>query len=927
MLTILLLSGPGRPKAQIFAWVGQFNGGQTTKILNSQSFDNDGNIYTTGIFEGTVDFDPGSGVLNLTSVGTGDIFLTKMGPSGNLVWAKQIGASGIDVGISVCFDTRGFINASGTFRGTVDFDTGPGTTNLTSSGAADGYVARFDLNGNLVWARQVGGIGDEVGPAIMTDSRNNIICSIYYASNSYDCDPGPGVFIIPFAGGIDMALFKLDKDGIFLWAKNWGGPYNDVCGDPKLDKNDNIYLAGFFFGTVDFDPGPGTYNLSTPDILDMDGVYMKFDSSGNFKWARQISNTNPSSMSKSRGLDLAIDDAGNVYGTGTFQSSADLDTGPGILNVTSAGGDDAFVVKMDRNGNFIWGKKIGSTGEDRSIAMHFNSDGQVQIVGYFDNTVDFDPGSGTFNMSSAGLSDNFFLYLSANGEFIKASRVGGAGYDYVSVMINKNDITVLGGVYNGTTDFDPGPGVANLTSTATGNNSDMFVAKYSASNKVTGVTYKDQNADGIRQAGEPPLAHVVIKGSTGGATYYAISDSNGYYSLETDLGSYVIEPNRPLYYTSILPPTHTANFPVAGLTDTANHFGLFPSSVIKDLRLYINYVGVERPAAVGVFRVTITNTGTDPVSGNVVLVHDNNFQYVSATPAPVSYVQPAITWNFSNLMPSMSQTMDGKFGLLSTVTLGTILKTYATVNPVAGDFEPANNSDTVFQTVVSSLDPNDKKVKPAGPVTTSFISAGNYMEYTIRFQNTGNDTAFLVVIKDTLSTNLEMSSFEMLSASHKYAVTLKGSNIAEWTFSNILLPDSTRNEPASHGFVRYRIKPKNGLGAGNQIKNKAAIYFDYNSPVITNEVINIITVITANPDPGMDQVDVKLFPNPSGTVLYLGVKGKFGYTVYDETGKNILRSEYNLDQTTIQVDSWPKGAYLIEINSGKKRVTRKVLIQ
>ena len=165
--------------------------------------------------------------------------------------------------------------------------------------------------------------------------------------------------------------------------------------------------------------------------------------------------------------------------------------------------------------------------------------------------------------------------------------------------------------------------------------------------------------------------------------------------------------------------------------------------------------------------------------------------------------------------------------------LGSFLQSNAEVDAFPNDANFFNNKDSIFHLITGSFDPNDKKVTPAGPISTQFINTGKYLDYLIRFQNTGTDTAFLVIIKDSLSQNLDINSFRMISTSHRYILNIKENNILEWTFPNIQLPDSNVNEEASHGYIRFRIKPKSTLITGDEIFNDAAIYFDFNAPVIT----------------------------------------------------------------------------------------------
>ncbi len=913
--------------AQSFAWATQFlSSNSNTKLLYDMTVDNDGNIYSTGIFYGTVDFDPGPGVFNLTAApaSNADAFIVKMNAAGQLIWAKQIGNTNIEVGVSIIYDPRGFLVISGTFDGTVDFDPGPGVMNVTSAAQRDIFIARFTLDANIVWVKQIGGPGtDNSAPQMVLDRQNNIVFFGSMGSNSFDCDPGPGVNIINTNGSIDGLIFKCDADCNFLWAKQFAASGNDLFSDLKIDPENNMIVGGSFMGTGDYDPGPGVATISSVSTTDLDIFAMKLTSSGDLIWVRTCRNSSGGNDAHAWGYSIDYDVEGSVYLSGSFYATLDVDPGPGTTTVTSAGDEDAYVLKLSKTGDFIWGKRFGSTLQDRGLEIIITDDGIVQSYGSFNGTVDFDPGPGTFNMASAGQTDLFINSLSIDGNHITAKKIGGAGADDIRIAYHEPGLTLISGSYNGTSDFDPGPGVFNLTPAFY----DMFIVKFYPSNLITGTTYKDNNSDGVRQPNEPTLSGVVIKATQGSLNYFARSDSMGKYRLETDAGSYTVSPGLPLYYTSILPATHSANFgSLIGQQDTANHFGLVLSSSVKDLLAAITVLGPARPGRAVYYRITVKNAGTDTASGSILFTHDGHLQYLNAVPAAASYTSPSATWNFSNLPPSMSTDITVQCLVTVNTPLGTVLKSFSTANPIPGDFDPTNNIDSVMHIVTASYDPNDKKVNPDGGISTGFVSSGNYLNYSIRFQNTGTDTAFLVIVRDTLSANVDVSSFEMISASHPYVANLKGSNTIEWRFSNILLPDSNVNEQASHGFIRYRIKPKNTLVPGNEIRNKASIYFDYNAPVATNETLNVVQVVTAV-DPGPNQPDVKVFPNPAGSNLYIVLKGYFDYELYDITGKDLLTGQHNYDGKTIDISWLPKGTYLLEIKTSKGRSVKKIILQ
>jgi uncharacterized repeat protein (TIGR01451 family) len=902
--------------AQSLAWASQFKG-TSSKIVEGSAVDGAGNLYTVGGFQGTVDFDPGPGSFNLTAPGAGgdDIFIVKQSADGKLLWVKQIGDSLIDVARDVTVNPSGYIEIVGDFRGTVDLDPGVGVVNRTAGPNGASFILRLTADGDFISVRQ---FGSTFIREIATDHMGNLIMLSNFAG-TVDVDPGPGVINLTSTGS-DIAICKYSPGGSLTWARAVSSTASLMPNSLTIDQQDNIIYGGYFYNTVDFDPGTGTANMTSGG--NSDGFVSKLNSQGDFIWAKQFRNLELSSV-----YGVACDAVGDIYVSGFFEGTIDFDPGPANYFTTSYGDRDAFALKLSKDGNLNWASRFGGTMSDDAPQILVGTDGAVYVSIDFHGTADFDPGAGVHNLTASGGANFAITKLSVSGGLDRADQVKSS--DNVSgfyLNIDNLDNIYVTGTFSGTADFDPGPQLYNLTAGAAFPYVDIFTLKLSKSNLVTGTTFQDLNGDGIRQSNEPPLADVLIKTVNGNFKYYAISDSNGVYRTEVDTGSYSISPALPLYYTSIVPATHSANFgSLFGQVDTANHFGLVLSSVVRDLRIYITNLGPARPGRLTMYEITYVNKGTENVSGSVSLMHDSNQIYTSASPVADNYSAPVITWNFNNLGPSMSRSIQVELGVSPSAILGSFLKLYATVNPVAGDFEPDNNTDSLYHLVSAGRDPNDKKVNPSGDVGTDFITNGNYLDYTVRFQNTGNDTAFLIVVKDTLSTNVEVSSFEMLSASHPYSIAIHEDGIIEWRFANILLPDSNINEARSHGFVRYRVKPKNTLVAGSQIKNRASIYFDYNTAVVTNETVNTVNITTAvNPTP--QQLDAKVFPNPARSKLYLLVKGRFAYYLYDINGEKIFAGDTNYDQTAIDVHALHKGIYFVEIKTSKGRVVKKIIV-
>ncbi len=366
------------------------------------------NVYVCGYFNGSGDFDPGSGTTTLTTNGLRDVFVLKLDSNGNLLWAKSFGGTDSEYGGGVAVDAQGNVCITGHFINTVDFDSGAGTFNLTSNsaGVADAFVSKLDANGNFVWAVAAGGGHFDTGSDIAVDNAGNV-----YAHGSYretvDFDPGPAVLNMTSSGLNDAYIWKLSTTGNLIWAKSIGGTDNDFGESIVVDDNGNAHITGQFRGVADFDPGAGTTNLTA--VGDRDAYIQKLDANGNLDWVRAIGG-----LSIDIGIGIAIDVTGNCYATGIYQGTVDFDPGAGVMNLTAVGGSgwsDAYVLKLNANGDFAWVKSVGGINNDQGNSVAW-ANGNVYTTGFFENTADFDPGAGVFNLTSSGDHDAFVLKLS-----------------------------------------------------------------------------------------------------------------------------------------------------------------------------------------------------------------------------------------------------------------------------------------------------------------------------------------------------------------------------------------------------------------------------------------------------------------------------------------------------------------------------------
>ena len=440
-----------------------------------------GNIYATGSFQGSVDFDPGAGDYTLTSLGTHDIFISKLDSNGNFVWAKNLGVAGASQSSGgIALDSNGNVYTTGYFSGTVDFDPGVGIFNLTDGGA---FVSKLNSDGDFVWAKRLGG-AETYGNSIAVDSSGNVHTTGAYGRTA-DFDPGDGVFDLVNITGIPFAyISKLDVNGNFVWAKSLplAEPFlpGSVTGySIAVDSKGNVYTTGRFAGTCDFDPGTVAFDLTASGV---DIYISKLDADGNFAWAKQMGATGDD-----YGYDITVDSNDVIYATGSIEEEVTLPASESSSQGTTCcppppiPPNDIILFKIASNGNLIWTRTMGGTSDDSGVGITVDPVGNVYTTGHFAGTADFDPGTGTYNLSTNNdyIHNTFVSKLDKNGNFVWAkSMSGGASTD------QGNDITLdlsgrvhTIGHFSLEVDFDPGPGVTNLTSAG---GTDIFISTLQA---------------------------------------------------------------------------------------------------------------------------------------------------------------------------------------------------------------------------------------------------------------------------------------------------------------------------------------------------------------------------------------------------------------------------------------------------------------
>ena len=487
LLAGMLLPVQAKSSARLLQSNGDFLWAKSVDVVlrspSNMVRDADNNIYITGTFNGTVDFDPGLGTTELTSAGTDKtIFISKFDSAGNFLWVRSMGflwmgGSGISSS-GIVLDSNANIYMTGSFTDTVDFDPGPGVYDLTSVGDYDVFVSKLDHDGNFIWAKSMGGLSFDSSSAVSLDSDGNVYTTGNF-KKTVDFDPGAGITNQTCGTHVYFTcifISKLDSNGFFVWAKSVGEAealgYLHHSRDIAIDTSHNVYVIGEFRFTADFDPGPAVFNLNSASGETT--FVLKLDSDGNFVWAKNIV-----AQTDIGWASMALDNNANVYFAGMFSDQVDFDPSPSVENLTPVHTYDSFVCKWDSDGNFVWVRALGGAtsfypnNNTASITVDENS--HVYTIGYFQDTADFDPGPGLANLTSTGDKDIFISKLNGNGDFIWAGQMGGTQSDYgTDIMLDATGSLYATGMFTGVADLDPGPSTANLTSST---EADAFIVK------------------------------------------------------------------------------------------------------------------------------------------------------------------------------------------------------------------------------------------------------------------------------------------------------------------------------------------------------------------------------------------------------------------------------------------------------------------
>jgi len=711
-------------------------------------------------------------------------------------------------------------------------------------------------------------------------AQNNIL------QDAYDSPDGLLVFDIDGDGDNDVmtSLSDWPDDDIIIWYENIDG--QGSFGNEQIISTEVDGVKKLISADID---GDGDLDVVSTSLSDSKVAwYENLNGQGNFG-VQQIIADNVVS-----GYDMAV---------GDIDGDSDLD-----IVYISGGSFDSVFWHENTNGEGVFGPAIivsdqlGNNGSTAIAIADVDNDGDNDVI--------------CSSRDSSG-SDEIIWFPNSDGL---------GDFDLGQIISSgRNYITSIHAA-----DFDNDGDVDFLSSARYGRDIVWHENLGTAYNLIKGIAYLDIDSDGCDEL-DLKYENLLISttddfGNTNSVFTTDDSFSGEYQFLVGDGGhSTFVTSQLPDYYTST-PNSQNSSFTGFGNIDNNIDFCIEPIGTISDVNITIYPSENDpRPGFDTTYQLVYKNIGTIQLSGSITFEFDDSkINFLNASEAPASQTANTLTFDYTNLNPFDIRTIDLEFNIFAppTTSIDDILVSTATINPVSGDETEEDNLFTQVQTVIGSYDPNDITVLEGGEIFIEDID--KYLHYLIRFQNTGTASAINVRVEHVLDDKLDWTTMQLESLSHTGRVEIANETDVSFIFNGIYLPDSTNDEPNSHGFIAFKIKPKSNVVVGDIISGVADIYFDFNPAIVTNTVNTEIVEPLSVDDFNFNQV--KLYPNPSKDYLEVTSNQIIDrLTIVDINGRELNAIEIATTDYSLDVTELSKGVYFLEIQSGASRLTKKFI--
>jgi len=892
VVNMIFVNGPKNASAQItpvIKWQNTIGGNDVDWLFNSNTT-SDGGFILGGNSTSNASFDKSE-----NSLGGSDYWIVKTDSVGNIEWENTIGGSLEDAPYDILQTSDGGYLAGGCSSSPIS-----GDKTDSSQGTFDFWVMKIDAAGNLQWQKTIGGnFNDCIHSMLQTSDGGYILAGTSYSDISGDKTEAN-------YGSSDYWVVKIDSLGNIQWQNTIGGDDSDQLNFIGQTADGGYILIGSSSSTLSGDKTENNIGIWTTS----DYWIVKINSSGNIEWQNTIGGTGDDRPFSG----MQTNDGGYIIG-GLSDSELSGDKTEG-----SQGLEDYWIVKTDALGVIQWQKTIGGIDDDELFSIQ-----QTIDSGYILGGKSSSGATGDKTEGNLGIADFWLLKTDASGNIQWQNAIGGNQQELGCKVFQMNDgeYALAGYTYSG----------ISGDKTEISHGTDFWLVKLTTEynyNSILGKLFIDDNSNSVQDVGEQSVHNKTLRETTTGN--FVFSQSSGAYVLPVlNTGTFTVQSDPSINFFTPVPATHTATFSGFHLSDSLNDFALQPTSVINDLCIDITPISAFRPGFNARYLIHYENKGTTPQSPTIIFYPDANLSYVSASIVPNNITPDSVVWILGTLGVLQSGAFIVTVNVNTGVVIGTVLSSYVMITPIIGDDFPWCNLASWEVIATGSFDPNDILVDK-DTLTTLEIANGQYLEYIIRFQNTGNDTAFNIKILNPIDSNrLQLNSIELIASSHPIDLQWRDwERNMEFKFDDVLLPDSIIDEPGSHGFVRYRIKPKISLSAGDSIKNNAAIYFDFNNPVLTNTAQTKIVLPTGNMQLE-SQNQVVVFPNPATDKLTIRMTTEVGnamnkISIRDLSGRELKLVRQSESPLVLDVSGYENGIYLIQLTTEKTIFTEKVLV-
>ena len=537
------------------------------------------------------------------------------------------------------------------------------------------------------------------------------------------------------------------------------------------------------------------------------------------------------------------------------------------------------------------------------------------MMGMFYNTTSFDQDLSTWNFNpQLSFGDNFSYPPFA---FFGGSGLSPNNYDAFLLNLSQSDIISKNVVVTGLEYCNTGLH-DYMTGTLGWSLYGDSLSDNCSNNTISGNVHFDENTNGCDSA-DIKISNLMVTADNGTYAYSTFPSSEGEFNLNVFEDIYTVNlQNLPSYFTAT-PSTQSVAFTGFGNNEPLD-FCLTANQQVNDLNVTILPISEARPGFEAQYRLVVQNMGTQTVNGISAnmgyQVPEQSFVNASQAPSAMNLNPGSVTFDIASLQPFETKIIDITLQTVAPpfVNGGDTLQLGASVLPITNDYTPQDNTLGFLQTVVNAFDPNDKTVLQGEHIFLDQVD--EYLDYIVRFQNTGTASAITVRIDDVLDANLDWATLRPVNASHSYRVEITEGNHVSFIFDNINLPAEADDEPGSHGFIAFKIKPLQTLQYGDVITGSAAIYFDYNAPIITNTVSTTVVEAVLGVSQNDKSKGISVYPNPVTDVLYLKTEEDITpleVKVYNMQGRELL--DFTQILNAVNMQNLSAGLYMVTVKT------------